>query len=310
MPMKYIFSQFMWKGDPYQPFISLVQIDGKQMEEKYLKIGENFNIRIHEGKFCIGTEVERGRWITCVESKERLKKSLSTTKIRTNKKQCTLCTKTNFFDCRMTCVGNYCNPTTPRAKKICDPPDTSVYITNLAGINKVGVSLSLPRRWIEQGSSVGIRVAKLPGLEARRLEQKLAKAFDLKLQVRNSTKIKQLSLNVGKKERDKLLKIAEKSSSTIDSVLATSTGEKYTNANLVDLEEYYGNSLPNKQVTEIKVQEGVEFGGEIFSIRGSILIVKRGEYFYALDLKQLLSRVIEFTESTEMDTHTSLDEWF
>ena len=53
-------------------------------------------------------------------------------------------------------------------------------------INKVGVSLGLPRRWVEQGSEYAVHIATAPGLEARRID--LPKLLTNSIKVRRKRK--------------------------------------------------------------------------------------------------------------------------
>ena len=55
----------------------------------------------------------------------------------------------------------------------------------------------------------------------------------------------------------------------------------------------------------------MEFGGIIVAVKGPLIIVQQGIYYFALDTKQLVGRTIEFLErEANMPGQTSLDEWF
>ncbi len=307
MAGQFIFTGLFWKND--QPYITYCRIDDTRLEEKSLKVGDKFNIRFRAGKYCIGTEIDRALWISCAENKLRLGKDKKTALLESSK-QCDDCLNNNFFTCRMTCTGMFCKPSSPKAKLICKPPNTNVYLTSVAGIKKVGVSLSLPRRWIEQGSDLAVKVAEAPGLEARRIEQRIAEELSLKLQVRNNHKIKNLASKNIEQERSSLMELVSKSMKIIDDNLAE-TGKRIENPEILEFSESYGENLNGLNILEKKIELNGEFGGEIVAIKGSILVVKQETYYYAIDLKKLISNTFEFIEhDARMDTQTALDEWF
>lgn len=309
--LKLIFVGIKWKGNPYRPFVEYCEINGNIIKEKELKIGSKFNIKFLVDSYCIGSEVGKGLWISCAEN--RLQKQLEPKTVQLNsdkEKQCSICLNENFFTCRMTCTGTFCQPSSPQAKEACTPPKTSVYLTSVAGKKKVGVSLSLPRRWIEQGSDFAVKIVEAPGLEARRIEQILAQELELNLSVRNNHKIKHLaavSKNTGTEILEGLINESQK---ILDQALPVN-GKKIEHPEILDLGGYFGNSLANLDINEKIAKPGDEFGGEVYAVKGSILVVRQERYFYALNLKSMISKTFSFLNSdAKMDTQTSLNEWF
>lgn len=241
--------------------------------------------------------------------KEIEEKITSENKINPPHLQCYYCSQKDFFRCRIICMGNECNPSSPRAKKLCEPSNTGVYLTSIAGKLKVGVSLNTKRRWLEQGSDFATKIVELPGLEARRLEQEIGQNFDLKLQIRNTDKINEIKGNDdGGKEIEELVHRTEKN---VDYILNIVDGEKFENPLIEDLRKHYGQLEFDTPLQEIDPKINKEFGGKIVSIKGSLIVVKNGIYYYALDTKKIISLVFEFMErEAKIKSQTSLSEWF
>ena len=304
--MPLIFVKLQWKGKHPQPHIYYSELHKEEIMTKHLKIGEMINIKFLGKSYCIGTEVDRGEWISCVKNRNKTKTE------RTEKQynQCFSCRRTDFFSCRATCAGDFCNPSSEKALAMCTPANTSIYLTTASGVNKVGVSLNLPKRWIEQGSDKAIEIAKAPGLEARKIEQLIAKKYDLKLQVRNSTKIKNLGSPFDEKHEHQLIEIVDTMKDEIKGIVAESGGEFIENPKMEGFEEFHGEIKQNVNYSEVTPKKGAEFGGIITAIKGSILIVDREGYYFVLDLKKLVGTTFEFIEKSTMETQTALDEWF
>jgi hypothetical protein len=316
----YIFAKFIWNIDPIYPSIGLIPIGKERYSELPIKIGEDFNIKLGERKLCIGTEVNAGKWITCIENQRNISIKMGksviantyTEKEVDSDKQCTNCRTTNYFTCRMTCIGDVCIPKSDIAKTKCDPPVTSVYLTHVGGELKVGVSLGIKRRWLEQGSDYAIEIAKAPGLIARRLEQAIAKQTALKLQVRNTRKIRHLlPVTEESAQQEISLKIQEIHPIMVR-YLENEEGEILSNPSLYNFTTLYGQLSFERQIDIIDPEPGIEFGGELVTIKGSIIIVKQGLYYYAMDTKRLVSHTIEFLDrpATNKREQAGLDEWF
>jgi len=225
--------------------------------------------------------------------------------------QCYRCATTEYFTCRMTCQGDVCVPTSDRAYELCQPPKTSVYLTYVGDELKIGVSLGIPRRWVEQGSDLATVVATAPGLEARRLEQYAAQQLNLKLQVRNSTKLQSLNSIDMEQGRQQLEKAIDDIQPLITEILGNVPGNTVRQPEIIDLHPYYGDLHISTPVQQVEVLPGNEFGGEIVGLKGSILVVKQGAYHYAMDLKKLRSYEFDFIdEKAKIATQSYLDQWF
>ncbi|MCY3413306.1 MAG: DUF2797 domain-containing protein [Candidatus Heimdallarchaeota archaeon] len=307
----YIFMGSRWVKNPISPVFEYTAINSDKIIRKSLAAGERIHFVIHEERYCIGSEVGRGEWISCYSNSQKQEDNLDRSVTITTGRQCNDCKMQNFYDCRMTCTGVFCNPSTQLAKEMCKPKKTAVYLTSIAGLHKVGVSLSLPKRWIEQGSEYAAQIAVAPGLEARRLEQLLSEELNLKLQIRNSQKIKQIQRKPSENDYlalDRYILDVEK---IIEKEFKKGRVSHLENPKIIDLQSYYGDAIPDGSITEISVKKDQEFGGKIISLKGSIIIVENSGYHYLLDLKALIGRSFSFLDrEAMMEAQTSLSDWF
>jgi len=225
--------------------------------------------------------------------------------------QCFLCSKNSFFQCRMRCQGIFCNPSSDKAKEICTPPNTYVYLTHVGGSLKVGVSTNLQRRWLEQGSDYSVAIAKGSGLEARRLEKLLSDELSLKMQVRGNTKLRNyIPPKFDDINNEFLYKITEMNS-IISEFQSNNPSISQLGGKLVDLTINYGELETNRPFEIIDVKPDNEFGGIIVSIKGSIVVTQKGRYYYAMDFNKLSGLTIEFLErEAVIKTQLALDDWF
>ncbi len=306
----------VWNENPIYPVIKLIQEGSDNYTNVLLNIGEEFNIKVGEKRLCIGTEANAGKWITCASNQRKKNGGEGVTSyhdkiIDSNYIQCSTCRITNYFSCRMTCTGVVCDPSSAMAKAKCDPPDTSVYLTHVGGELKVGVSLGVTRRWLEQGSDYSTVITKTTGLNARKIEQILAKKFSLKLQVRNTKKLRNLKPikhEYGFEEISYKLKEIK----PLMRELTNETEENQLISNTIDLTKYYGNLNFDRNVEEINIEPGIEFGGVVVAVKGSFIIVQNGIYYYALDTKKLISNTFELLDRPAIvkKEQAGLDEWF
>lgn len=315
--MAYIFVKLVWNLNPIYPSLRIISTKNEQFSELPLVIGDEFNIKFGGRKLCIGTEMAEKGWITCVANQNRLNKPYFKLGIQQERGvpneyiQCLDCRQANYFACRQICIGNECNPSSQQAYDACQGPRTSVYLTHLGGQTKVGVSLSVQRRWLEQGSDYGVELVKMPGLASRKLEQQISKELDLKLQVRNTAKIrnfKPLSLKYGGEELEskfnQCLEIISKDFAETDKIINDPL-------EITDLTPNYGKLEIDRPIQLVDFKPSLEFGGTIEAVKGSIIIVRNGLYLYGLDTKILTSRTFRILDhEASIGGQRSLEEWY
>ncbi len=311
--MSYLFIKLQWQPNPVQTFLIYSDTVSGDITRKEIKIGDEIQIRVLNKGLCIGGEVEKGKYRSCIQNQMHSSEKSETYKTNPSVRnhRCLLCVRSDFFLCRSTCTGVICNPSSPRAKELCTPPNTAVYVTNIAGIDKVGVSLSVKRRWLEQGSDVATKIALLPGLEARAVEQEVNRALPVKLQV--SSKKKRSNLKLENFNSDEFRKLVEEALSIAKGVQNEKhiQGKVFENPDIIYLEEYFGNlgEIPS-YVQHFDLSPNKEAGGKIVAIKGALLIIKSGNYYYTLNTKELIGCEIEFINNAQVESQFSLDEWF
>ncbi|RMG42373.1 MAG: DUF2797 domain-containing protein [Methanobacteriota archaeon] len=306
------FLKLVWSGDPLQPYILISDEEGS-IEKSLLEFGSPFNLRILETGFCIGTEPEKGKWISCIENKKRVGQDAQLPNLAIQGKQCALCIKEEYFACRKTCTGKYCTPSSQMAYNLCQPAETAVYLTRIGSKNKVGVSLNPLRRWVEQGSDFATWIVKLPGLEARAVEQEVAKSFSFNLQIGSKQKMSEAHTKPTPDSIEELnqaiyaiQQIAEEIAGQRNKPL-----QKNQDADFIDLHNYYGDlKRINRPLQEIDIKEGVEFGGTLVAVKGAIIILEKDSYYYGVNAKKLSGCSFEFITNAKMETQLSLDDWF
>ncbi|MHA2170890.1 MAG: DUF2797 domain-containing protein, partial [Candidatus Kariarchaeaceae archaeon] len=255
--------------------------------------------------------------LPCNENQKQVNPKINETQYQSNPVfgtniQCSLCRTTDYFACRKMCLGKVCMPSSLRAKAKCDPPNTSVYLTHVGGEIKVGVSLQLMNRWLEQGSDYATEIVNLPGLEARKLEQEASKTFNLKLQVRNQTKLRNIDPVPFEEGFEELSRKLVAMQPLIDLELINTKGHKPNKNEIHNLTEFYGNLSYDRYIDVIDPHPDVEYGGIIESIKGSLIIVKQGKFYYAIDTKKFHSYIFEFLDRRAKikKEQAALDEWF
>ncbi|MFV2014749.1 MAG: DUF2797 domain-containing protein, partial [Candidatus Heimdallarchaeota archaeon] len=300
--MVYIFVKLVWNRNPVYPMMRLVSTKNQEFSEMPLVIGDEFNIKIRQRKLCIGTEIAGLGWITCIANQNRLNKPYRKVGVQQERPlapeyfQCLDCRSSSYFSCRQICIGKECNPSSQEAFDHCQGPRTSVYITHLGGQLKVGVSLDVQRRWLDQGSDYGVELIKLPGLEARRLEQQISNNLNLKLQIRNTAKIRDFSpINP-----DYAISEMEEKFAEIKQIINEDYQEIekkiIDTQEIIDLTEFYGNLNPDRPIQLVEVKPTVEFGGTIESVKGSIIVVRNGIYLFGIDTKTLIGQTFDILD--------------
>ncbi len=304
--MKYLVSKLQWTLNPVKPLVYYTDLQSGEVIKKELKVGEMFGIRVGRGKFCVGSETDKG-WVSCMQTTGDEKPRVVFKGV-----QCNTCSGVDMFACRRTCTGNVCFPSSPVVKDYCQPPRTAVYLTEVGRVFKVGVSMSYLRRWIEQGSDYGYLVAMLPGLEARAVEQMVSKELGIKQQVGSKRKFESFKQRSPEEFKMMLEENLQSVKSIFEEVVARSgvDGEFFGDGPLVDLGKYYGKIDMVDRLQEFEVIEGAEFGGEIVGVKGAYLVVKSGMYYFAVSMKKIAGWEVEFVENAKNKGQASLDEWF
>ena len=302
----------LWNTDPVEAHMLYFtkELEGQKLHK--IVPGDEINIAFLDQKLCIGVEERTSEWISCITNNKKDNPNIKKENIVDQKfKQCFRCRQHSFFNCRMTCTGDICIPNPLGAKKYCEPPQTNVYLTSIADKLKIGVSLGPFRRFLEQGSDYAVIIAKTKGLEARRIESRVAKELGLVLQVRNSYKIKNIKAIDKEKAVEIINDMVEKISPIAKDVLSSVEGEHYEPVDILDLRKYYGNLNFNQSITEIVPKPGKEFGGRIIAIKGSILVIEQSNNYFALDLKKMISQTFKFLDrKAKMRITSAIDDWF
>ncbi|OLS26465.1 MAG: hypothetical protein HeimC2_14820 [Candidatus Heimdallarchaeota archaeon LC_2] len=315
--MVYIFIKLVWNSNPIYPSLRIVSTKNDQFSELPLIIGDEFNIIFRGRKLCIGSELSEFGWLTCVANQNRLNKPFIKLGIQQERGvaqeyiQCLDCRQSNYFACRQICIGKECNPSSQDAYDACQGPNTSVYLTQIGGQTKVGVSLNVNRRWLEQGSDYAVELVKMPGLEARRLEQQISKELGLKLQVRNTTKIRNFQPEQFEYGSEELENKYDQSKEIISRDYSSTEKKPVDGFVVEDLTPHYGNLNINRPIQTINFKPKSEFGGTIEAIKGSIIVVRNGLYLYGLDTKTLTSHTFSLLDrKASLGGQRSLDEWY
>lgn len=315
--LNYIFVNLAWKTDPITSWLRFLHQGSSNYTDVQISMGDKFNIAFLSRRFCIGTDLAGPGWVSCIE-RQKIFHQLNLVagkyqeiEVENKYNQCYLCRQQNYFSCRIICTGVKCEPSSERAFEICQPPDTVVYLTHIGGQIKVGVTLDITRRWLEQGSDQVTVIARTPGLEARRIEHQISEELSVKTQIRNTTKIRNLLNTKTEEVKQDLQNKVRDSKRIVDKVLSTSPGVAFSDPKIVSLSKYYGDLEFDKRVTEIEPIPGTEFGGDVMAVKGSIIIVKNSMYYYALDTKKFTSTEFQLLDRTAViEGQASLDEWF
>ena len=331
--MTYYFCGLNWNSENNSVIMIYGSPNSPNFLRKKLNIGDELNISILNRRFCIGTETTQSQRISCyqrrINDKEKEIKSnyfllTPNTPIKNqsdidsfilpdnkNYKQCFRCTMLDYFKCRMICVGDYCNPTTKKAESKCTPAKTHVYITSVADRLKVGVSLRIPGRWLEQGSDLATKIAIAPGLEARQLEQYISKFHNLKLQVTNKEKISNLQVSQNSEKINTFNSLTNKIYDDLNEKYKYHNSIKIIEPQTINLSSIYGSLPLNQPIQNIEINPTNSFGGKIIAIKGSILVTQLGKYYYSINLRSMINREFEFLQNPpQIETQSFLDQWF
>ena len=287
------------KFEPYLSVSSEKSLN-TSFEQLFLKPGDDFNIRIGEVRRCIGHRTDLGEWSLCSTGLPLLDDDV----------QCYRCGRDEFYQCRALCQGDECNPSSPKAEKLCSPPNTTVYLTIVAGQLKVGVSLNFFRRWLQQGSEIGVVIAKGPGLEARRYEKAIGRLEGIVMSVRTNRKINHLKPTSSFTELKKQLLEA------LEIIKEVEVPEEVTRLEvnpdeIVNLAPYYGELEKLESVPIILTKKDKLFGGTIIGQKGSFLVLQDGKTPIAINLNFLMGFDIEFLdEKPERSGQKSLLDFF
>lgn len=281
-----------WKLKPQpEPYI-LFNKDGSEQENIIiLKPGENITIKVkpNQEKTCVGFHSPSGKHMPCPTAEL----------IPLNRVQCQSCSLSEFFICKAICQGDFCHPSSEEANELCWKTPASVYLTHITGKIKVGSSTSTLRRWIRQGSDAGIRIAEGVGLAPRALEHQISTKFSLPLAIRTSQKMK----FIGKKiDKDKITNQLE---SIINEIYKSMKSEilfpKEDLEHITFLDKFYS-EIPSMtaQPLVLKLDKtGLDLSGEIVGVKGSILVVKNIETYFALPLDPLVGIQADLSQEYE-----------
>jgi hypothetical protein len=272
-----------WKFKPtIKPYIAYITKKSTTPEILELEVDSPLTIQVteNEPKFCVGFTNDDGEHVPCPTAEM----------IPLNKTQCQACSLNEFFICRSYCMGDFCNPSSEIAKAHCWKTPAYVYITFVGGRLKIGTSTNPIRRWIGQGSDAGLTIASGVGLDPRALEQHLSTALSLPLAIRITQKFKQIGIPINKNDITQQIETALKqiySSETIKSKILIPQKDLEP---IKFLDDYYGNisQLKARPLVEKLTNKGLLISGNIVGVKGSILVLKNNETYYATNLNSLI----------------------
>jgi hypothetical protein len=253
-----------------KPYLLIQQKNKSEAEKFYLFEKQELKYFVSSDQYCVGHESLNGIWIPCPN-----RRYVGTE----NYFQCYTCMQDDFFSCRKICHGLECLPKSPRAKELCDPENTYLYLTFVAGVIKIGVSLNPVRRWLEQGSLYGIILYKGTGLKTRYFEKTLAKDLDLHLVVKNSDKIKNLGRKIPTENEIRMI-----FSKYIKKIIERDYFSIKNDFYLYNLISQY-NSIPNLKYEPI--EDNFIIKGSVVGIQGKLLVVKDKSTNYVCRLGKL-----------------------
>jgi hypothetical protein len=246
----------------------------------YLLTGEPITIDIKplESKYCVGYSSSEGERIPCPKKN----------RVPLNQTKCSYCSREEFYLCRIYCIGDFCHPSSEEAREYCWSTNAYTYLTVVAGKLKVGSSTNPKKRWLGQGSTAGITIAKGKGLNPRALEHHIGKRFGYKLAIRKKTKMDYL----GDKENKTI--IAERMEGAINKVYQNISSEILYPKNKLKpitwLTDYYGGitGLTSRPISKELTKKGLTLSGEIVGVKGSLLVVKNNNTYNICNLHSLI----------------------
>ena len=256
-----------------------------------------FHIEATEMKFCVGYSSSTGERIPCPINEI----------IPFTHSQCQSCSMNEFYICRAICQGDFCNPSSEDAKIHCWETKANVYLTHIAGKVKVGSSTSPFRRWLDQGSDAGVCIAEGVGLEPRAVESRIGLKLAYPMAIRINQKMKLLGKPTNRDVIINDLKAAV--NEVYDSVQSDIIIPKEKLLPITFLDELYGDipKLETRPLIKKIGRENFHFSGEIVGVKGSIIVVRNEQTYYAFDLHSLIGRKIKINdEKVEMKGQRSL----
>ena len=279
---------------------SLSSSSNNLFEQLFLRPGDEFNVKINDKRRCIGHRSDLGEWSLCSSGLPLLEKEV----------QCFRCGRDEFYQCRALCQGDICIPSSPKAKRLCTPPNTEVYLTIVAGQLKVGVSLNAFKRWLQQGSEIGVILAKGPGLEARRYEKAIGRLEEITMSVRTNRKIDHLKPTSSFTDLKKQLIAGLELIKEIE-VPEEVTQLEINSDEIINLALYYGELEKLESTPLLLAKKDKLFGGTILGQKGSFLVLQDDKTPLAINLNYLIGFDVEFlTEKPERAGQKSLMDFF
>ncbi|MHA1911503.1 MAG: DUF2797 domain-containing protein [Candidatus Kariarchaeaceae archaeon] len=289
----------------FEPYLSVTPSEksfnsSNSIEQLFLRPGDDFNIKIGDIRRCIGHRSNLGEWSLCSSGLPLLEGEV----------QCYRCSRDEFYQCRALCQGDFCTPSSPKAKKLCTPPNTEVYLTIVAGQLKIGVSLNAFRRWLQQGSEIGVILAKGPGLEARRYEKAIGQLEEITMSVRTNRKIKHL------KPTSSFSELKEQLIAGLELIQQVEAPKEVTKLEIipdeiVNLAPYYGELEKLESTPLLLTKEDKLFGGIIVGQKGSFLVLQDDKTPLTINLNYLMGFDVEFlSEKPERSGQKSLMDFF
>jgi hypothetical protein len=208
------------------------------------------------------------------------------------------------MDSCIRCDGSYCNASDERKERCF----TTQYAVYLAVFNdstlKIGVSSKsrVVTRWVEQGADYGGVIGIIEGgLKARQIERKLGARSDVKKQVRAERKAMHL-----------LKPINQESAQEIAQAFLDTVEEKEIDAEITlqDLSNHYHidslNAEPQRWRSGRTPIDGLQMGGQVVGMKGSLLVTRIGSAFTVANLSELIGYSIDDTSEVRITAQTGL----
>ncbi len=260
-----------------------------------LKVNDVISGMISDEMGCIGHEKDKGQYVPCPTQSLPQKGHV----------RCQSCFREDFFSCRAYCTGRQCLPSSLRARQLCIPSETFVYLTAVGDVVKVGVSLNPLKRWLDQGSLFATVVYRAPGLEARRIENEVASFLNVSKTVTFSSKLRSLPSLDLENARDRLVSIVKQ-------LERFNKYEEYRlpDSEIHDLTPNYGEFVSIRHLPQ-EIMLNQEFSGIIKGFLGKMVLLENNKTYFVLNLKKFVGHWCDLgSELKSMKGQQSLNAFF
>ncbi|MBI5332281.1 MAG: DUF2797 domain-containing protein [Candidatus Aenigmarchaeota archaeon] len=258
---------YKWKnGDSWSPKLITIEDDRIRFHDLFDK---DISMKIG-GLYCIGY-FTNGKRSPC-PTNEKLEKGTV----------CKACEEKDYYHKCLGCSGECINE---KHRETCKDTTFYTYLTTFGPLLKVGISQEhrFFERMIEQGAELGIKFGRIKdGKEARQLEQRIKRLLLCEDRVYGDTKERHMFGDpnaVMLKLRNALETIQKFGMSSI-------------NTEIYDFRKYYKLNNVTKQPKPIIINTGTVIEGTVIAAKGNLLILKKGDDFYTINVHRLVARAV------------------